>query len=140
MLLQWQIFPLDYEEKFKPGDSKIYMKIVCVQNAATFHGELLHPVYATFPLARDFEWSSRYFFLEMRDEDDEGMGTFLQIEHQSPSSIGEEVTIKATVESIIGNELICSIEAQSGDRVMASGKTGQKMLKSKKLKKLFGHG
>ena len=125
---------------FKPGDVKVYNKKVTVEDAASFHGELLHPVYATFALARDFEWSSRLFFIEMREDDEEGVGTFLQIEHQSPARIGEEVTIKATAESIFGNELICIIEARSGDRIIATGKTGQKMLKQEKLRKLFGHG
>ena len=126
--------------RFKPGDIKVYNKKVTIEDAASFHGDVLHPVYATFALARDFEWSSRLFFLEMKEENEEGVGTFLQIEHHSPAKISEEVTICATVESITGNELICSIEARSGDRIIATGKTGQKMLKKDKLKKLFGHG
>jgi fluoroacetyl-CoA thioesterase len=125
---------------FWPGDRKTYQKIVTEQDAASFHGELLHPLYATYALARDFEWSSRLFFLEMKEEDEEGVGTFLQIEHQSPARIGEEITISATIESITGNELICIIVARSGHRVIATGKTGQKMLKKEKLKTLFGHG
>ena len=80
------------------------------------------------------------FFLELMEEDEEGVGTFLQIEHKSPARIGEEVTIRAKVESITGNELICIIEAQSGNRIIATGKTGQKMLKKENLKKLFGYG
>lgn len=128
------------KEIFKPGDIKVYTKKVVESDAAAFHGEVLHPVYATFALARDFEWSSRLFFLEMKEEDEEGVGTFLQIEHHSPAQIGEEVLIQATVESLNGNELICIIEARSGERIIATGKTGQKMLKKEKLKKLFGHG
>jgi len=128
------------KEKFKPGDVKVYMKKVSREDAAAFHGEVLHPVYATFALARDFEWSSRLFFLEMKDDDEEGVGTFLQIEHQSPAKIDDEVTISAKVESIAGNELICIIEARSGDRIIATGKTGQKMLKKEKLKKIIAHG
>jgi len=125
---------------FKPGDVKVYTKKVTMQDAAAFHGEVLHPVYATFALARDFEWSSRLFFLEMKEDDEEGVGTFLSIEHQSMAKIDEEVIICATVETISGNELICIIEARSGDRIIATGKTGQKMLKKEKLKRLFGHG
>jgi len=125
---------------FKPGDLKIYEKIVSEQDTAIFHGEMLHPVYSTFALSRDFEWSSRLFFLDMKEEDEEGVGTFLQIEHRSPARIGEGITITATIESITSNELICIIEARSGDRIIAIGKTGQKMLKKEKLKQLFGHG
>lgn len=125
---------------FKPGDVKVFTKRVTLEDVAAFHGEVLHPVYSTFALARDFEWSSRLFFLEMKDEDEEGVGTFLQIAHESPVRVDEEVTITATVESINGNELICIIEARSGSRIIAKGKTGQKMLKKEKLKKLFSHG
>ncbi len=128
------------KEIFKPGDKKKITKIVTEQDVAIFNEEILHPVYATFALARDFEWSSRLFFLEMKHDDEEGVGTFLQINHLSPALINEEVTIIATVESITGNELICIIEARSGERIIATGKTGQKMLKKEKLKKLFGHG
>jgi fluoroacetyl-CoA thioesterase len=125
---------------FKPGDVKIYTKVVTEMDVAAFHGVVLHPVYATFSLARDFEWSSRQFFLEMKEEDEESVGTFLSVEHKTPAKVGEEVTISATIETIRGNELICIIEARSGDRIIASGKTGQKMLKKEKLKKLFGNG
>jgi fluoroacetyl-CoA thioesterase len=122
---------------FKQGDSKIYQKVIEENDQATFHGEVLHAVCSTFALARDFEWSSRLFFIEMREPDEEGVGTFLTIDHKSPAFVGEELIIKATVESIRGNELICDIEAKTGSRLIATGKTGQKMLKKEKLIKVF---
>lgn len=122
---------------FKQGDKKVYVKKVDQSDLATFHGETLHPVYSTFALARDFEWSSRLFFLEMKEDDEEGVGTFLSITHHSPAKVGEEVVITATVETIRGNELICMIEAVCGDRLIAAGKTRQKMLKKDRLKELF---
>ena len=111
--------------------------MVLESDCAIFNGELLHRVCATFALARDFEWSSRLFFLEMKEADEEGVGTMLSIDHQSPAFVGEEVLFIATVEKIERNELICSIEARAGDRTIATGKTGQKMLKKEKLKELF---
>lgn len=123
---------------FKPGDQKYFIKTVQEDDCAIFNGELLHRVCSTFSLARDFEWSSRLFFLEMKDEDEEGVGTMLSIEHKSPALVGEEIAFTATVEKIERHELICNIEAKSGDRLIAIGKTGQKMLKTEKLKELFG--
>ena len=122
---------------FKPGDQKIFQKTVEISDLATFHGIVLHEVCSTFALARDFEWASRLFFLEMKDEDEEGVGTFLSIDHKSPAFVGEVLRLVATVERIERNELICSIEASCGDRIIATGKTGQKMLKQDKLKNLF---
>ena len=106
-------------------------------DCAIFNGELLHRVCSTFALARDFEWSSRLFFLEMREHDEEGVGTMLYIDHQSPAFVGEEILFIASVEKIEKNELICTIQAKVSDRIIAVGKTGQKMLKKEKLKELF---
>lgn len=138
-LHRWQTWQLAIDMKliFKSGDKKQFTKKVDEADLAAFHGEVLHPVYSTFALARDFEWSSRLFFLEMKDEDEEGVGTFLSIEHKSPAKVGEEVTLTATIESVKSNELICTIEAVCGNRVIATGKTGQKMFKKEKLKTLF---
>ncbi len=122
---------------FKVGDQKVYKKTVEESDQASFHGEVLHAVCSTFALARDFEWSSRLFFLEMKEDDEEGVGTFLSIDHKSPAFVGEELNIVATIEKIERNELICSIKATCGNRLVAIGGTGQKMLKKDKLKSLF---
>ncbi len=111
--------------------------MVTEADLASFNGEALHPVCATFSLARDFEWSSRLFFLEMKEPDEEGVGTFLSIDHKSPAFVGETITFIATVLKIREHELTCTIEARIGDRIVATGTTGQKMLKKTKLKKLF---
>jgi fluoroacetyl-CoA thioesterase len=122
---------------FKPGDKKSFKRTVLESDCAIFNGELLHRVCSTFALARDFEWSSRLFFLEMKENDEEGVGTMLSIDHKNPAFVGEEVLFTATVERIERNELICSIEAKVVDRVIAEGKTGQKMLKKERLSALF---
>lgn len=118
---------------FSRGDQKVYQKVITDQDLAAFHGEVLHEVYATFALARDFEWSSRLFFIEMKADDEEGVGTYLEVYHRSPAFAGETVVITATVDTLEGNELICRIEARVGDRLVADGRTGQRMLKKERL-------
>jgi fluoroacetyl-CoA thioesterase len=125
------------KDLFKAGDKKYYRKVVADSDVASFDGELVHPVYATFSLARDAEWAGRQFVLEMKDEDEEGIGTFLSIEHKNPAFVGEEVIFTAIVERLTGNELICSFEAHVEGRLIASGKTAQKILPRKKLNQLF---
>ena len=122
---------------FQIGDKKIYNTTVQPSDQAIFHGELLHPVCSTFALARDIEWSSRLFFIEMKDEDEEGVGTYLEIVHQSPALVGDPLEITATVTSINGNELMCSIAVQSHGRIIAIGKTGQRMVTKAKLNAIF---
>ncbi len=128
---------------YEKGDQKIYRKTIAQEDLAAFHGSVLHAVYATFALARDFEWSSRLFFIDMKEDDEEGVGTFLQIYHRSPAFAGEEVVITATVDKLEGNELLCHIEARVADRLIADGVTGQRMLKKERLNALLkktGHG
>lgn len=119
---------------FKPGDQKSFRRVVVESDCAIFNGELLHKVCSTFALARDFEWSSRLFFLEMKEDDEEGVGTMLSIEHKTPAFVGDEILFTATVEKVERNELICIIEAKTENRTIATGKTGQKMLKREKTK------
>jgi fluoroacetyl-CoA thioesterase len=122
---------------FRKGDTKVYKRKIVPGDQAIFHGELLHPVCSTFALARDFEWSSRLFFLEMKDPDEEGVGTSLVIDHKGPAFVGEELVVTATVDDAEGREFICLIEARVGSRIIATGRTGQKMLKKDRMKEIF---
>lgn len=122
---------------FKTGDKKQYKRIVAQTDVAAFHGEVVHPVCSTFSLARDIEWTTRQFVLEMRDSDEEGVGTFLTIEHKSPAFVGEEIIFTGVVEKISGHELICSYVANVGERLIAIGQTGQKIFKKEKIEKVF---
>jgi predicted thioesterase len=122
---------------FSKGDRKVYKKTVTEDDVVLFPGGRLHAVYSTFALGRDFEWSSRLFVNDMLEDDEEGVGTALHINHKSPAFPGEEVEITATVEKIEKNELVCTIEARVGERLIADGFTGQKVLKKERLKALF---
>lgn len=122
---------------FKPGDSKQTSYVVTKEDVAAFKGNLVHPVCATFTLAREIEWSTRQFVLDMREEDEEGVGTFLTVEHQSPAFVDEEIVFTACYDTLSGNELICSFEAKVGGRVVATGKTGQKILKREAISRIF---
>lgn len=121
---------------FNIGDIKKYAKRIEAEDTAQFHGNEVHPFYGTFALARDAEWSSRLFVLEMKDEDEEGIGTFVYIDHISPGLIGQEAVLEATLSEINGNEIICAIIARVGDRIIAKGKTGQKIVLKSKIEKL----
>lgn len=125
---------------FKAGDIKEFKSIVKPQDVAIFQGTLVHDVCSTFALARDIEWTTRQFVLEMKDDDEEGIGTYLQIEHKGPAFAGEEITFKGKFERLRGHELLCSYEARVGNRIIATGSTGQKILKREKIKSIFNHG
>jgi fluoroacetyl-CoA thioesterase len=128
---------LDMKDLFNKGDIKIYSKTVEQDDTATFDSGQVHPVYATFALGRDAEWVCRLFVIDMKEADEEGIGTFIHVNHHSPALIGNTVNFKATFERLEGNHVICNFEAKIGDRLVASGQTGQKILKKEKLERLF---
>lgn len=123
---------------FKPGDQKVFARQVQLEDTAAFEAGEVHPVYATFALGRDAEWACRLFVLDMKEDDEEGIGTFLHIDHASPALVGSEVIFTATLDAVEGNSVICSFEAKVGERLIAKGRTGQKILKRTKLDSLFG--
>jgi predicted thioesterase len=122
---------------FKPGDKKNFEHVVREEDTATFKSGNVHPVYATFALTRDAEWSSRLFVLEMKEENEEGIGTFVNVKHISPAFIGNKVLFEAVIDEVNGNEVNCTFSAKVGNRIIAEGRTGQKILKKEKIEKLF---
>jgi predicted thioesterase len=122
---------------FDIGDLQEFRRVVEQGDIAGFQGTVIHPVCSTFALARDIEWTTRQFVLQMCEDDEEGVGTMLTINHANPAFVGDEITYSAQIQEINGHELICSYEARVGDRLIASGKTGQKILKREKISRLF---
>jgi predicted thioesterase len=122
---------------YSPGDTLTFEHVVSEADTARFETESVHPVYSTFALGRDAEWSTRQFVLGMREADEEGIGTFLTIEHHAPALIGETVVFTARLESVEGRSVVCSYRAHVGERLIGSGRTGQKVLRRARLRTLF---
>ena len=122
---------------YKINDKKWHVKLVVADDLAIFDAGMVHPFCATFVLAREMEWSSRLFVLDMLDDDEEGIGTKLEINHLSPAIEGEELMIEAVIVELDKNEIICSISVSVGKRIIARGITGQKILKKTKLASLI---
>jgi predicted thioesterase len=114
---------------FQTGDIKVYSKTVQQHEIAEFDSGAVHQFYATFALAKDAEWCTRLFVLEMKEADEEGIGIFIEIQHLAPAMVGDTVNFLATLEEVNEYKVICSFEARVGERIIAKGRTGQKILK-----------
>jgi len=122
---------------FKTGDSKTFLRKIEPGDTASFDSGEVHPVYATFAIARDAEWVCRLFALDMKEDDEEGIGTFITVKHISPALVGEEVKFDATILILDKNSIICAYNAYCGERLIAEGETGQKILKKDRIEKMF---
>ena len=126
------------QNPFKKGDTKTFTKIVLPTEIAQFESGLVHEVYATFSIAKDAEWSGRLFVLEMKQDDEEGIGTHILVEHKSPAFVGDEVHFIATFEEVTDRgEIITSFKAFCGDRLIAKGIQGQRILLKSVLQEKF---
>ena len=122
---------------FKVGDLKQMKFIVRESDTPTFPTGTVHHVYSTFALIRDAEWTTRQFVLDMKEDGEEGIGTMVSAVHHSPALVGEEVLIIGRIKKIHRHEIICGYEVKVGKRLIATGETGQKILKREKFDKLF---
>ncbi len=122
-----------------PGEKKVHKFTVSADDIAKFNEQVVHKVCSTFALAREIEWSTRLFVLEILDPDEEGIGTRLTIDHISPAFENEQVEIQAEVKSFDKNELICSYKVLINNRLVAKGDTGQKILKKSRIREIFSN-
>jgi len=122
---------------FRPGDQKVFKKIIEEGDTAGFFSGMVHPVYSTFCIARDAEWSGRLFVIDLKEEDEEGIGTSISVVHHTPAFPGEEVIFTSTLKQINQHEIITSYAATVNTRLIASGEQGQKIFKLEKLEKIL---
>jgi predicted thioesterase len=126
------------QNQFQKGDIKTFTKIVLPTEIAQFESGTVHEVYSTFSIAKDAEWSGRLFVLEMKELDEEGIGTKISVEHKSPAFVGDEVNFVATFEEITERgEIITSFQAFCGDRLIAKGSQGQRILLKSMIEEKF---
>ncbi|MBI1222571.1 MAG: hypothetical protein GC180_08210 [Bacteroidetes bacterium] len=122
---------------FQVGDTKLFTRKVREEDRAAFDTGEVHALYSTFALGRDAEWVCRLFVLDMKEPDEEGIGTYLHVNHHSPAFAGQEVVFTGTLKAVNGHEVIGTFEARVGNRLVASGETGQKILKKEKINRLM---
>nr|WP_262383987.1 hypothetical protein [Hymenobacter lutimineralis] len=73
----------------------------------------------------------------MLEEGEEGIGTSLTVEHCAPAFEGETVEFRAIFEQLNGAELLCRVEARVGERLVATGRTGQRIVDRARLQARF---
>jgi predicted thioesterase len=73
----------------------------------------------------------------MKEADEEGIGSGIELKHHSPALIGQEVIFEAILIEVNHNEVVTEFVAKVNERLIASGKQWQKILKKEKLKRIF---
>jgi fluoroacetyl-CoA thioesterase len=89
----------------------------------------VHPVYATYTMAKHFEEAGRKLLLRHKDDGEEGIGSKVAVEHLAPSWVGDRLTIEARCTDVRGNRIMCACRATDADgREVGTGSTVQVVL------------
>jgi predicted thioesterase len=115
---------------------------VVVTPELTVHFEELgsvHPVYATYNMAKHFEEAGRKLLLRHLGDDEDGLGRSVTVEHLAPSWVGDRVRIEARCVEVQGNRITCVCTATDGDgRELGRGSTVQVALPRSVLDERIG--
>lgn len=89
----------------------------------------VHPVYATYHMAKHFEEAGRKLLLRHLDDGEDGLGRSVAVEHLAPSWVGDRLTVEARCTEVRGNRISCACRATGADgREVGIGSTVQVVL------------
>jgi predicted thioesterase len=114
-----------------PVGSSAVLDVVVTPELTVHFEELgsVHPVYATYNMARHFEEAGRKLLLRHLDADEDGLGRSVAVEHLAPSWVGDRLSIEARCVAVDGNRVTCACTATHADgREVGRGSTVQVVL------------
>src|SRR5688500_8564268 len=115
---------------------------VVVTPELTVHFEELgsvHPVYATYNMAKHFEEAGRKLLLRHLDPGEDGLGRSVAVEHLLPSWVGDRLRIEAQCVAVDGSRITCECTATDADgRLVGRGSTVQVALPTTELENRIG--
>ena len=89
----------------------------------------VHPVYATYTMAKHFEEAGRKLLLGHLEPGEAGIGTAVSVEHLAPAWVGDRVRVTARCTSVRDGRLSCALTAvDAAGRLLGRGTTGQAVL------------
>lgn len=103
---------------------------------ATLDGREIHRVYSTFWLAYHAEVAARRAIEPYFDDGENAVGGELSLRHEAMAAVGDRVRIRAVVTEVTQRKVVCSIEAFSQWRRIATGHQVQIVLAQHQIDKL----
>ena len=101
----------------------------------------VHPVYATYSMAKHFEEAGRKLLLRHLEPGEAGIGRSVSVEHLGPSWVGDALRVTARCVDVRGNRLTCECSAVDTDgRELGRGTTVQAVLPQETLEARIGEG
>jgi fluoroacetyl-CoA thioesterase len=122
-------------------DAWTRLEIVVTPEMTVRFGRLgpVHPVYATYRMAQDFEEAGRAMLLPFLEPGEDAVGAAVSVEHLAPAGVGTTVLIEARCAAVAGNRVTCECRAVDADgRELGRGSTVQVVLPEEVLRARLG--
>jgi fluoroacetyl-CoA thioesterase len=99
----------------------------------------VHPVYATYTMAKHFEEAGRKLLLGHLEPGEAGIGRSVSVEHLGPSWVGDRLRVTARCVAEHGNRLTCACTAvDASGRELGRGTTVQVVLPEEAVEARIG--
>ncbi len=121
----------------KVGNTAEVTALVTEAMCPAFDGVIVHRLYSTWSMAHHMELAARKLLAPHLDQDEEGIGSSLSIEHLAPTAVGHTVRIVAEAIDVDDTTVVCALTAYDGDRLVGRGRQVQRVLPKHKLKALI---
>ena len=93
----------------------------------------VHPVYATYWLAKHMEEAGRKIILPFLEDGEEGIGSAVSVRHLAPAVPGARVEVVAEHVRTDGNRVHARCVARVGETVVGEGETEQTILPRERI-------
>jgi fluoroacetyl-CoA thioesterase len=117
-----------------------HLGVVVTEEMTVDFAELgnIHPVYATYWIARHMEEAGRKVIIPFLEEPDEGIGSAVTVQHLASALPGMRVEVIAKHVATEGRKIVCECSATSelGD-LIATGSTEQVVLPATRVQDNF---
>jgi predicted thioesterase len=107
-----------------------------------FDDVIVHHVYSTWSMAHHMELAARLVLAPHLEDDEEGIGAHLSIDHIAPTPTGHTVRLRAEAIGLSESTLVCAIVAyhvhrDGSESVVGRGKQVQRVLPKEKLRAII---
>ena len=122
---------------FAPGIVREIVVEVTEATCPEFDGVIIHRCYSTWSVAHHFELAARTVLAEFLQDDEEGVGAHVSVDHLAPCPVGRRVRVRAELVEVVSDRnvrVVCAVSAHDGERLLAEGRQVQIVMNKEKLK------
>jgi len=103
------------------GDTVTHRVTVSAEMTARLFDREVHPVYATAWMVRHAEEAGRLLVEPHLGPDEDATGYRIEVTHDRPAQVGEEVIVRATVTEVDERSCTATFEVRTHDAVVGRG-------------------